>query len=214
MNKGPSLGSNAILTTLAPPSSTGKTPALEFRSVLTKPGHTELIQISGYFFARILADKEEGQPLLSSEPSLKAFRSSVSTSPTPSSVRLSASVKTPLAQSLGMFFNFPKEEETLTILGESDNWRSGISASALLIKIIQKTYHGTRVYYSFKSITVYLASTNPCIVHLFSASVKTPLAQSLGMLFNFPAPDETLTILGESDNWRSGISASAVLLAP
>jgi hypothetical protein len=31
---------------------------------------------------------------------------------------------------------------------------------------------------------------------------------------NFPMEDETLTILGELDNWRRGMSASAILLAP
>ena len=32
--------------------------------------------------------------------------------------------------------------------------------------------------------------------------------------FSWPMEDETLTILGEFDNWRRGMSASAVLLAP
>ena len=32
--------------------------------------------------------------------------------------------------------------------------------------------------------------------------------------FNCPIADDTFTIVGESDNWRRGISASTVILVP
>ena len=71
--------------------------------------------IDGYFLANILvnafraafetkyADKKEGQPLVSRDPSLKSLRNSFNTSSIVSSVRLSTFPRIPLTLSLGMF---------------------------------------------------------------------------------------------------------------
>lgn len=52
--EGEPLGSSANLTGLSAPSSTDKWPVLQLISVLTLPGQTQLMQIVGNFFARIL----------------------------------------------------------------------------------------------------------------------------------------------------------------
>ena len=102
--EGPPSGRRANITGPLAPSSGVKGPVFQFRSVLTKPGHTQLMHTLEYFFARTLvyaltsaldtlyeAAAAVGQPLVSSKPSLKSFRKRFESSTNLSSVKPSTS---------------------------------------------------------------------------------------------------------------------------
>lgn len=114
--EGPPSGSKANITGPLAPSSVVKNPVFQLRSVLTKPGFTQLMHTLGCFFARILVyaltssldtlyeAAEVGQPLVSNKSSLKSFKKQFDSSSNLSSVKPSTLLSSCLIPSFGMSY--------------------------------------------------------------------------------------------------------------